>query len=232
MGFFSTAAKDPVFYQHHATVDKLWSDWLKVSSAHANPTDAAFRDLTFTFFDENKVWRSIKASQVLDHEHSLRYVYEPYPFINLLCLIWRPIAINWRATQRISIASNRALADTLRGNTPLRLRIRGMRVPTDRSTVYRIYGTEADARADRGPTSASFIGTIAVILNDPQNKTPTRGTRNFEATVRPALRTALAQGAALQPYLVDRNDRSTTKRIIPLQAADVLLSRGDPDQEQ
>jgi polyphenol oxidase len=232
MGAFATAAKDPVFYQHHATVDKLWSDWLKASSAHTNPTDSAFLDLTFTFFDENKVWRSIKASQVLDHERSLRYVYEPYPFSTLLCLIWRPIDINWRATQRIALGTNRSVVDLLRGTTPIRLRFTGLSVPTDRSTVYRIYGNQAEAQADRGPSSPTFIGTVAVVLNDRENKTPTRGTRNVEMTLRPSVRAALAGGAALQPYLVDRGDRSPNKRIVPVRAANVTLSRGDPDQER
>jgi polyphenol oxidase len=232
MSTFATAAKDPVFYQHHATVDKLWSDWLKTSATHTNPTDAAFLNLTFTFFDENKVWRSIKASQVLDHEHSLRYIYEPYSFFPLLCLLWRPIAINWRGTQRISIGTNRALADLLRGNTAIRLQITGLQVPQDRSTVYRIYGTQAEAQADRGASSPTFIGTVAVVLNDPQNKLPTKGTRNISVTLRASVRAALAQGTALQPFLVDRNERSTAKRIIPVRAADVSLSRGDPDQEK
>jgi polyphenol oxidase len=233
MRFFATAAKDPVFYTHHGTLDKLWSDWLKASSTHTNPTEAAFGNLTFTFFDENKVWRSIKASQVLDHERSLRYVYEPFRlWTNLFCMIWRPIAINWTATQRVSIGGNNVLITAIRGNTPLRLQIKGLRVPTDRSTIYGIYGNQAEAQADRGPDSPTFLGTIAVVLNDPQNKNPTRGTRNVSLTLTPSVRAALAQGGALQLFLVDRDDRSAAKRVIPVRAADVIVARGDMDTER
>ncbi|MFI5079169.1 MAG: tyrosinase family protein, partial [Vicinamibacteria bacterium] len=88
MGAFSTAAKDPVFFAHHSNIDKLWSDWHRLDSQHMDPTDPAFLNLTFTFFDENKVWRSIKASQVLDHENRLRYTYGPSTFIErLTCII-------------------------------------------------------------------------------------------------------------------------------------------------
>ena len=41
MGFFDSAGKDPVFYAHHANVDKMWSDWNKASSIHTNPTATA-----------------------------------------------------------------------------------------------------------------------------------------------------------------------------------------------
>ena len=231
MRFFATAAKDPVFYAHHGTMDKLWSDWNKSSSAHTNPTAAAFNDLTFTFFDENKQWRSIKASQVVDHEHSLRYVYEPSRiWTNLFCLIWRPISINWAATQRISIAGNNVLGAAVRSaNTPLRLQIRGLRVPTDRSTVYGIYADQAEAQADRGPGSPAFLGTIAVVLNDPRNRRPTRGTRNVELSLPPGVRSSLGRGGSLPLFLVDRDDRS---RVVPVRAANVIVTRGEPDTER
>ena len=233
MGFFASAAKDPVFYAHHATLDKMWSDWNKSSSTHTNPIDAAFLNLTFSFFDENKVWRSIKASQVVDHERSLRYVYEPYRFWDILpCLIWRPIRTNWAATQRITISGNPALATALRGNAPLRLAIRGMRVPVDRSTIYRIYGNQAEAQADRGTDSPSFLGVVPVVLNSPRNTPPTRGTRNVNVTLRPAVRAALAQGASLQLFLVDANERAASKRVILVRAESVSLSQGEADEEK
>lgn len=234
MGFFSSAARDPIFYQHHATVDKLWSDWNKASSSHTNPTDTAFRSLSFTFFDENKVWRSITAAQVLDHEHSLRYVYEPYRFWDrFLCLIWRPLPIDWRATQRIAIPrGNRVLTNAIAGESPLRLHIRGMQVPRDRSTVYRIYSNQVEAQADRGADSPGYLGNVGVVLNDPENKHPIRGTKNVILTVTPRVRAALARGDALQPFLVDRNDKSRDKRLIALRAADVAFSVGEMDRER
>jgi polyphenol oxidase len=234
MGFFSTAARDPVFYQHHATVDKLWSDWNKASTSHTNPTDPAFTGLVFNFFDENKVWRSITAAQVLDHENSLRYVYEPYRFWDrFLCLIWRLFPIDWRVTGRIVIPrTNPRLLEALKGKTPIRLNVRGLELPRDRSAIYRIYASEAEAKADAGDRSPGFLGTVSVVLNDPDNRHPSRGTLNVVLSVRQGVRTTLARGEAIQPWVVGGGDQKTPKRAFQLRAADVLVSVGTPEREQ
>ena len=232
MGFFDTAGRDPIFYQHHGTVDKLWSDWNKAAATHTNPTDAAFLNLTFSFFDENKTWRSIKASQVLDHENSLRYVYEPYRFWDTFrCLIWRRVATQWKTAQKLAVApTDRALGDILRGSSPLRLHFQQLQLPTDRSAVYDIYTTQAEAQASRGGDSPGYLASVGFVLHDRANKHPSRGTRNVIASVRPALRAALARGDALQPFLVERG--APNKRALPVRAADVAFSVGEMDQEK
>lgn len=234
MRYFETAAQDPVFYQHHATVDKLWSDWNKSAATHLNPTDPAFTDLTFTFFDENKVWRSIKASQVLDHERSLRYVYEPYRFwTQFICLIWHRFDIGWRTTHVISIPkANRALTAALASDTPLRIELIGLQLPEDRSTVYRIYSSQAEAEADRGPDSPGYLGNVAVVLPDRTQQHRHIGRRNAIISVGPQLRRTLAGGGRLQPFLVDRDVRAAAKKAIALRANDVRLSVGEMDKER
>ena len=231
MSSFSNAGRDPIFYQHHATVDKLWSNWEKASSTHTNPTDAAFQDLTFTFFDENKVWRSIKASQVVDHERSLRYVYEPYRFWDRFpCLIWRPISIGWRANQRITMPRGGALTTAISRNGLVRLHFVELQVPRDRSTVYRIYSTQAQAQADRGPSSPGYLGNVGVVLIDPEHKHTTGGTTNVIVTVNAAMRATLRPGTTFTPFLVDRNDKSGNKRVLPARAADVFFSVGEVER--
>ncbi len=234
MGFFSSAARDPVFYQHHATVDKLWSDWNKASPIHTNPTATAFRDLTFTFFDENKAWRSITAAQVLDHENSLRYVYEPFRFWErFLCLIWRSFPTDWRVTRRIVIPrTNPGLLRAVSGDAPVRLQLRGLEVPRDRSTNYRIYANEAGAQADAGPKSPAYLGSVGVVLNDPANKNPLRGSLNVVLSLGPEVRATLARGEAIQPYVVSRAGKEGEKRVIPLRATDVAVSVGEMDREK
>jgi polyphenol oxidase len=233
MGAFGTAARDPIFYQHHATVDKLWSDWNKGSSTHTDPSDAAFQNLTFTFFDENKVWRSITAAQILDHERSLRYVYEPYRFWDVFpCFIWRPIKINWPATQKIVIPPRSILAEALAGGRLVRIHFSQLQVPRDRSTVYRIYASQAEAQADKGPSSPGYLGNVGVVLNDPENQHPIRGVVNVVATLNRSVRAALVRGEALTPFLVDRNEKAGNKRVVPVRAADVFFTVGEVDHEQ
>jgi len=224
MSAFDTAGRDPIFYQHHATVDKLWSDWNRQSAAHTDPPDAAFRNLTFNFFDENKTWRSITAAQVLDHENSLRYVYAPYIFLPLFCVLVRPIGINWATLQKITLPPNdrRSVVD-LGQDRRARLHFVGLQVPRDRSTVYRIYGSQADAQADKGPESQTYLGNVGVVLNDHENKHPHPGTMDVIVDLKPSVRTMLARGDSLQPFLVDRNSRAA-KAAIPVRARDVLFS--------
>ncbi|MDQ3655191.1 MAG: tyrosinase family protein, partial [Chloroflexota bacterium] len=55
----STSAQDPIFWLHHANLDRLWESWLTLGNA--NPTDLAWRDndindigglgLSYTFFE-------------------------------------------------------------------------------------------------------------------------------------------------------------------------------------
>jgi tyrosinase len=50
MGNFGTAALDPIFWLHHANIDRLWQVWLDADPTHANPTgDSAWMDTTFSF---------------------------------------------------------------------------------------------------------------------------------------------------------------------------------------
>jgi len=76
MGLLSTAAQDPLFFAHHGNIDRLWSVWNKSAKTHTNPTDKGWLSTPFTFYDENKQWRSITVADVIDHEQSLRYSFE------------------------------------------------------------------------------------------------------------------------------------------------------------
>lgn len=40
MGDPVTAALDPIFWLHHANIDRLWEVWLGDNAEHVNPTDA------------------------------------------------------------------------------------------------------------------------------------------------------------------------------------------------
>lgn len=48
MSSFGTAALDPIFWLHHANIDRLWGGWLAMGGGRANPTDVAFLDMQFT----------------------------------------------------------------------------------------------------------------------------------------------------------------------------------------
>ena len=233
MGFFSSAARDPVFYAHHSNVDKIWSDWNKQLATHTNPTDPAFLNLTFTFFDENKTWRSIKASQLLDHQTQLRYVYGPsLLWERLPCILsWVVIKTRWATLGHVPIPS---LREGLRGivdnrNARVRMHLEEVVVPVDRSAIYRVYASQQEAEQNAGPESPGYLGTIPVILNDPKNQHPTRRTRRAMFNVTRRLPRLLSREGNIQPFLVERGAREGARQVLPVRARDVYFSHGSAE---
>lgn len=78
MGSFNTAALDPIFWLHHANIDRLWSVWLKRDPNHKNPPDPTWRTgLSFEFHDATKTIVSLNSLQVVNTTASpLSYQYE------------------------------------------------------------------------------------------------------------------------------------------------------------
>jgi tyrosinase len=67
MSFFNTAALDPIFWLHHANIDRLWTVWLRRDPAHVNPDDARWQTkLSFEFRDVTGSVVSFTPSQVTD----------------------------------------------------------------------------------------------------------------------------------------------------------------------
>jgi polyphenol oxidase len=174
MSYFETAAKDPIFYAHHGNVDKVWSDWNKASPTHTNPTTTTFLNLSWNFFDENKVWRKITAAQVLDHETKLRYTYGPSRLSELLpCIIrWTPIKGDWKVSRTLKLApaARQSIERVLDQGGRARLHFKDMVVPMDKSAVYRMYSSADAARRDSGP--GSWINAAAAIAWEPAINRP------------------------------------------------------------
>jgi hypothetical protein len=76
MSEFETAGQDPIFWLHHANIDRLWEMWLASGSGHANPTgDANWMGRKFDFYDENGATVSLTGAQVVDTAAQLSYRY-------------------------------------------------------------------------------------------------------------------------------------------------------------
>lgn len=73
MGDITWAANDPIFWLHHANVDRLWASWL--SGGHSNPDDDAWRNCQFVFADENGARVSAHIGDFLDIA-ALGYAYD------------------------------------------------------------------------------------------------------------------------------------------------------------
>lgn len=79
MGNFYTAGKDPIFFGHHANVDRMWMLWKAIGGKNRTEfTDPDSLNAGFVFYDENAQLVRVKVRDCLDHL-KLRYKYQDIP---------------------------------------------------------------------------------------------------------------------------------------------------------
>jgi tyrosinase len=78
MSAVSRAARDPIFWLHHANIDRLWDHWLNLGGGRTNPADAAFLDKTYTLADEADQTVTFKVRDVISSA-ALGYRYDTVP---------------------------------------------------------------------------------------------------------------------------------------------------------
>jgi tyrosinase len=76
MSNFDDAPKDPVFWMHHANIDRLWQVWLDREGGRENPAQPAWTGFEFDFHDDQGQPLKQAASAVLDTATQLEYTYE------------------------------------------------------------------------------------------------------------------------------------------------------------
>lgn len=79
MGDPDTAAQDPIFWLHHANIDRLWNQWIEQGGGRADPTDAAWLNTTFTFYDEAGHAVYLTGAEIVDSVSQLNYRYDDDP---------------------------------------------------------------------------------------------------------------------------------------------------------
>ena len=79
MSTFETAARDPIFWLHHANIDRLWEVWLRSPGTGGNPNDGRWRDESFRL-GRAAVITTLSVRDVLDPTAApLRYRYSDMP---------------------------------------------------------------------------------------------------------------------------------------------------------
>lgn len=78
MGDIRKAAQDPIFWLHHANIDRIWTVW-SAASGHTNPAEARWGGQSFAFFDADGHAASLRCDQVLATLPDLGYTYDTAP---------------------------------------------------------------------------------------------------------------------------------------------------------
>jgi hypothetical protein len=123
MAYVECAARDPIFWLHHANIDRLWQVWLN-EGGRQNPLGADnWKTQTFTFFDENAQEVKMTGCQVLNMATQLNYQYEGLPVQNVtLCSETgaQPEAgVAAAAPQPPKVLTESRAAETKLGNEPV-----------------------------------------------------------------------------------------------------------------
>jgi hypothetical protein len=108
--FMATAASplDPIFWLHHAQIDRLWGIWLRLGGGRANPTDSRWLTQRFTFYnaDLNRVTQTpaeVVSTAVLGY----RYDDDPPPSaIPLTAFAPQQAAAALNATEELLVVSD------------------------------------------------------------------------------------------------------------------------------
>ena len=66
MGDPVTAGFDPIFWLHHANIDRLWQIWLQSDPSNSNPSMAAWQQFGFHFHDASANTPVLKPADVLE----------------------------------------------------------------------------------------------------------------------------------------------------------------------
>jgi hypothetical protein len=73
------AALDPIFWLHHANLDRLWDAWRLSSPSHVNPTLASWLNRRFALRDSNGAVVRVQVRDVVDDIAQLDYTYDKLP---------------------------------------------------------------------------------------------------------------------------------------------------------
>jgi hypothetical protein len=80
MGWPQTAARDPIFWLHHAMIDRVWKFWLRLREGRRNPVGNDFwKNTSFRFFDENGAQVTMRGRDILNTVTQLDYRYDDDP---------------------------------------------------------------------------------------------------------------------------------------------------------
>jgi hypothetical protein len=79
MGDPDLAALDPIFWLHHANVDRLWSVW--TADGHAPPTSSSWLNQKFTLFAEDGSATAMAVRDTLHTVDDLDYRYDDVPVV-------------------------------------------------------------------------------------------------------------------------------------------------------
>ena len=237
MGDFSTAARDILFFGHHANIDRLWSVW-RSNQSHTNPSDPAWTGQWYNFYDPSGSTVSVTSRDTTDATR-INVVYDPCPHMPVEAVAavagnkptFVPAGQPVRVTAEVK-AQQRAEASPQQAGSVL---LQGVDIPANATIRLRVFINKEDATAATSLTDPHYAGTIFVVgmaQDRPGHAMAKHAPRNFRLNVLPQAAPQLRQGASIKITLVPVTQVSTDKNLaaappveLKVKAAQVLVGK-------
>jgi hypothetical protein len=183
---------DPIFWLHHANIDRLWNRWLALGNGRIDPiSSSGWMNQEFFFFDENGTRVSLTGAQILDSFTQLNYRYddeEPQKSTNLLAgelqqaqqnvIASEVLATRKQSTKltakRVQVKldfpqeKKQSLSQSLQNkfrNEEVVLQIKGLQYDAPVGLNYVVYLNLPDSARTREDAAPYFVGTIGFFGN-------------------------------------------------------------------
>lgn len=196
MGSFYTAARDPIFYPHHANIDRMWVMWKKLGQGRKDYSDDIdWLESSFFFYDENADLVRVKVKDCIDTKY-LGYVYQD---VDIPWLNFKPTSTRMskeiREAKRAKILSSKEtkyfplVLDSIKSvivKRPRKLRskvdkkneeevlvIEGIKFGSDKSIKFDVH-VDDDEDELSGPDQTEFVGSFVSLHHGHNGKISTR----------------------------------------------------------
>ena len=182
MGQVNLAARDPIFWLHHANIDRLWNTWLAMGGGRMDPNNTTWCNQKFTFPNTSGSQTTWPTSGVINAKTQLGYTYEgqgPTPVQVCGNIVFVPP--KFIPEELLKKPEPVRLTDQpvhVSVAVPPQTKSRALEVARDpkRSTVLRVEGIDVD-----GPPGVIYEVYVGV----PANQKAVGSTQNFVGVLAP-----------------------------------------------
>jgi polyphenol oxidase len=161
MGILDTAARDPLFWAHHANIDRIWEMWIARYGAPTYPTN--FKNQNWVFWNQNKVRTRYTGDDAANRATRLKYRYDPpcgslsvTTIPDLVTLTPTPMTVHAQA----DVPSDREF--NIKGVTGRHvvLHLEDVSVPADEAAILRVYINKPSATASESVNDVAGAGNL------------------------------------------------------------------------
>lgn len=172
MGNLSTAARDLLFFMHHANIDYLWSQWTQIAG-HNNPDKQQYPQWYsqwFNFYEGTGKQVSVTIDDTVNGNINVVYAAPKAPpalvaagrpaAFAALPAIHQPVTM----TEEARPHAERLMAEPTRTAGPrVVLVLEGVEVPADVALRLRVFLNKADANAHTSLDDLHYVGTLPFV---------------------------------------------------------------------